>query len=147
MNVYISSTLRGFFGRREKIEAEGQTLRQIIAGLMDEYPDARNVFWDEEGKLRNFIRIYANEKNVTDEENWDILLGQKDELLFLPVIAGGAPTESLISDERRKEITLDDQEIERFNRHLMLREIGVKGQKRIKAAKVAVIGEIGRAHV
>lgn len=140
MNVYISSTLRGFLGRREKIEAEGQTLRQIIAGLMDEYPDARNVFWDEEGKLRNFIRIYANEKNVTDEENWDILLGQKDELLFLPVIAGGAPTESLISDERRKEITLDDQEIERFNRHLMLREIGVKGQKRIKAAKVAVIG-------
>ncbi|MDO4344875.1 MAG: molybdopterin-synthase adenylyltransferase MoeB [Eubacteriales bacterium] len=140
MNVYISSTLRGFFGRREQVETEGQSLRQIITGLMDEYPDAGKAFWDEEGKLRSFIQIYVNEKNVTAEENWDIPLGQNDEVLFLPVIAGGAPTGSLISEERRKEITLDDQEIDRYNKHLMLREIGVKGQKRIKAARVAVIG-------
>lgn len=140
MNVYISSTLRGFFGRKEKIEAEGEAVWQIITALMDKYPDVQNAFWDEAGKLRSFIRIYVNGRDVTDEENWDTILDEKDELLFLPVIAGGAPTESLISDERRKEVTLDDVEIDRFNKHLMLREIGVKGQKRIKAAKVVVIG-------
>lgn len=140
MKVYISSTLRGFFRRKEIVEAEGENLRQIISGLMDEYPEARKVFWEEDGKIRSFIQIYVNEKNVTEEKNWDLPLEGKDEILFLPVIAGGAPVESLISDGRRKEITLDDAEIDRFNKHLMLREIGVKGQKKIKAAKVAVIG-------
>lgn len=140
MNVYISSTLRGFFGRREKVEAEGENLREIIFRLMDDYPDAQKAFWDEDGKLRSFIQIYVNEKNVTSEKEWDIQIDQKDKILFLPAIAGGAPAESLISDERRKEVTFDDKEIDRFNKHLMLREIGVKGQKRIKAAKVVVIG-------
>ena len=62
------------------------------------------------------------------------------EVLLLPFVAGGAPGEKLISDERVKEISLDDKDIERFNKHLLLREIGVKGQKRIKAAKVVVFG-------
>ena len=41
---------------------------------------------------------------------------------------------------QRKEVAFDDSEVERFGKHLMLKEIGVKGQKRIKAAKVVVAG-------
>lgn len=140
MQVYIASTLRGFFGRREKLEIKGENIKQILSGLADEYPDAKDALYDENGKIRSFIQIYINEENVTSEEQWDRPFGKGDEILLLPVIAGGAPTESLIPEERRKGITLDDTEIERFNKHLMLREIGVKGQKRLKAAKVAVIG-------
>lgn len=66
-----------------------------------------------------------------------------DELLLLPVIAGGAPADSIISEERRKETVLEDKEIERYEKHLLLREIGVKGQKKIKAAKVLIIGAGG----
>lgn len=53
---------------------------------------------------------------------------------------GRSMTASVISDARRKEVSLNDSEIERFNKHLLLREIGVKGQKRIKAARVLIIG-------
>ena len=59
---------------------------------------------------------------------------------MLPLIAGGKPNESIISDERQKAITIDEKGIDRFNKHLMLREISVKGQKRIRAAKVVVVG-------
>lgn len=140
MQIYISSTLRSFFGRRAKLEIEGENLRQILSGLADEYPDAKDALYDENGKIRSFIRIYVNEENVTSEDQWDRPLSKEDEILLLPAIAGGAPVESLISDDRRKEISLDDAEIDRFNKHLMLREIGVKGQKRIKAARVVIIG-------
>lgn len=140
MQVYIASTLRGFFGRREKLEIKGENIRQILSGMAEEYPEAKEALYDENGKIRGFIQIYINEENATSEERWDRPFDKGDEILLLPVIAGGAPTESLISEERRKEIALDDAEIERFNKHLMLREIGVKGQKRLKAAKVAVIG-------
>jgi adenylyltransferase/sulfurtransferase len=66
-----------------------------------------------------------------------------DEVLLLPVIAGGAPTESIIPEERRKEAKLEDKEIDRYGKHLLLRQIGVKGQKRIKAARVLIAGAGG----
>ena len=140
MKIYISATLRGFFGRHERIEIEGNSIRALLDGLTDEYPDAKEALYNEEGKLREFVQIYAGDENVTSEDKWDNILDNNVEILLLPAIAGGAPVESLITDERRKAVSFDDAEIDRFNKHLMLREIGVKGQKRIKAAKVVIIG-------
>ena len=37
-------------------------------------------------------------------------------------------------------MALIDKQLERYSRHITLKEIGVKGQKRIKAARVVVIG-------
>ncbi len=140
MKVYISATLRSFFGRNPVIEAPAGSIRDILGYLTDEYPEAKNIIFDSEGRLRDFIRIYAGNEDRTETDKWYKELKSDDELLLLPAIAGGAPVQSLISDERRKEVSFDDSEIERFGKHLLLREIGVKGQKRIKAAKVAVIG-------
>ncbi|MBR6485591.1 MAG: molybdopterin-synthase adenylyltransferase MoeB [Lachnospiraceae bacterium] len=140
MKVYISATLRNFFGRNRVIDATGNTIRDILRFLTDEYPEAKEILYDGSGKLRSFIRIYVGNENRTEQDKWYKELKEEDEVLLLPAIAGGAPQESIISDERRKEESFDDAEIERFGKHLLLREIGVKGQKRIKAAKVVVIG-------
>ena len=140
MNVYISATLRGFFGKNSSIEVTANTIRGALNFLTDEYPESSKVIYDEDGKLRSFIRIYVGEDDRTKSDRWDEVLLQREEILLLPAIAGGAPGESLISDERRKEVSFDDKEIERFGKHLMLREIGVKGQKRIKASRVVVAG-------
>ncbi|MBR1851929.1 MAG: molybdopterin-synthase adenylyltransferase MoeB [Lachnospiraceae bacterium] len=140
MKIYISATLRTFFGRNASIEISGNTVRQLLTKLIDEYPDAQNALYDESGKLRSFVQIYVGEENKTDADTWDEVLSDDTEVLLIPAIAGGAPTESIISDARRKEVSLDDAEIERFNKHLMLREIGVKGQKRIKAARIVIAG-------
>ena len=40
-------------------------------------------------------------------------------------------------------MSLNDDELERYARHLVLREIGGQGQARIRAAKVLVIGAGG----
>ena len=140
MKVYISATLRNFFGRNRVIDATGNTIRDILRFLTDEYPEAKEILYDGSGKLRSFIRIYVGNENRTEQDKWYKELKEEDEVLLLPAIAGGAPQESIISDERRKEVSFNDAEIERFGKHLLLREIGVKGQKRIKAAKVVVIG-------
>jgi len=139
--IYISATLRGFFGRNARFESQADTVRGILSFLTDEYPDAKKVIFDEDGKIRSFIQIYVGKENRTSDARWDDKISDGEEILFLPAIAGGAPTtESIISDERRKAVSFDDKEIERFGKHLMLREIGVKGQKRIKAARVVVAG-------
>ena len=147
VKICISATLRNFFGRNAQVEIPASSVRKALAILLDIYPDAKKVLFDDNNKLRSFIQIYVNNKNLIDAL-WDTPLSEETEILLLPAIAGGAPVESqqsnsvesLISDERRKEVSFDDSEVERFGKHLMLREIGVKGQKRIKAAKVVIIG-------
>lgn len=140
MKVIISATLRSFFDRKSEIQLKANTVSGILGELTDEYPEAARGLFDDNGELRKFVRIFADDEDVTDKSKWEESLTDVKKILLLPMVAGGAPTESIISDERRKEVTLDDKEIERFNKHLLLREISVKGQKRIKAAKVVIIG-------
>ncbi|MDR3248828.1 MAG: ThiF family adenylyltransferase, partial [Treponema sp.] len=48
---------------------------------------------------------------------------------------------SIISDDRLTD--LSNEEIGRYSRHLLLPEIGVEGQKRLKASKVLLVGTGG----
>lgn len=140
ISVYVSATLRAFVNKKADLEIEGTTVREILQHLTDEYPESKNALFDESGSPRPFVNVYLNDTRLLNKAEWDTAIKENDSILLLPSIAGGVPEKSVISDERRKEVALDDSEIERFNKHLMLREIGVKGQKRIKAAKVLVIG-------
>ena len=144
MKVIISATLRSFFNRTTETEVSGNTIGEVLSNLIDEYPDAKKGLYDENGDLRGFVRIFVDGEDLTEKENHNKPLSEESAVLLLPFIAGGAPEgekkEKLISDERVKAVKLDDKDIERFNKHLLLREIGVKGQKRIKAARVVVIG-------
>lgn len=143
ITVSIAATLRSFTERNAKIELEGGSVKEILNALTDEYPEIGKALFDEEKHLRPFVNVYVNDKNMDMMEGLQTKVDSGDEILLLPVIAGGALSESIISEERRKEIKLDDKEIDRYGKHLMLREIGVKGQKKIKAAKVLIIGAGG----
>ena len=143
MKITISATLRTFFGRRDEVEIPGNTIADILGGLTQDYPESKKGLYDESGRLGNFIRIFVNGEDRTDSAFHNELIPEDAEVLLLPLVAGGAPgggEKSIIPDERRKAVTLDDREIERYEKHLLLREVGVKGQKRIKAAKVVVAG-------
>ena len=140
MKVYISATLRNFFGRNPVIEVSKNNIKEILENLTDEYPEAKKILFDDDGNLRKFIQIYVGDENKTEKDFWSDEIKENNEVLLLPAVAGGAPRESIIPDERRKAVFFDDSEVERFGRHLLLKDIGVKGQKRIKAARVVVIG-------
>ena len=56
-------------------------------------------------------------------------------------MAGGAP--SVLSKEQRTLPELSGDEIKRYSRHLIMPEVGVEGQQKLKAAKVLCIGAGG----
>lgn len=143
VTVFISATLRTFTKRNGKLEIEGETIDDILNNIVTQYPDIEKTLFDQDKQLRPFVNIYINDNNINTLEGLQTKVSAGDEVLLLPVIAGGAPVESVISEERRKETKLEDKEIDRYGKHLMLRDIGVKGQKRIKAAKVLIIGAGG----
>ena len=140
MRVYISATLRSFFGKNHVIDAAADDVRSALKYLTEEYPDAKQILFDKDDTLRSFIRIYVGSDDYTETGMWYRKLAKDDEILILPAIAGGAPNHSVVSDARVKAQTLDENDIKRFEKHLLLKEISVKGQKRIKAARVVVCG-------
>ena len=140
VKVFISATLRTFTGRNASFLLDANSIKGLLTNLTDEYPDFTKALYDENDNIRPFINIYVNDVNIKELQKLETQLKDGDTVLILPAIAGGAPVESVISQDRRKEAKLDDTEIERFSKHLMLREIGVKGQKNIKAAKVLICG-------
>ena len=42
-----------------------------------------------------------------------------------------------------KEVTFGKEELARYNRHIIIPEFGIEGQKKLKAAKVLVVGSGG----
>lgn len=140
IKVFVSATLRTFLGRNASFLLDTNSIKGILTYLTDEYPDFSKALYDENNFLRPFINIYVNDVNIKDLNNLETSLQNGDTVQIIPAIAGGAPVESVIDQKRRKETKLDDAEIERFSKHLMLREIGIKGQKNLKAAKVLICG-------
>lgn len=140
VTVLISATLRSFVNHNARLALEGESVGEILNILTDEYPEARNVLFDQDNSLRPFVNVYINHIDINASEGLETKVRSGDEIILLPVIAGGAPGKSIIADERRKAVLLDNKEIDRYEKHLLLKEIGVKGQKKIKAAKVLIAG-------
>src|SRR4029077_745536 len=56
---------------------------------------------------------------------------------------GGAPGAGQARPRLWSEMSFSDEEVERYARHLVLREIGGPGQQRLKAARVLIVGAGG----
>ena len=67
MKVYVSATLRQFFGRNSEIELQipKVTVSNILQQLTKQYPDAQKGLFDN-GNLRSFIRIFVAGEDWTD---------------------------------------------------------------------------------
>ncbi len=150
--VYIAASLRSFTDRVPRIELSAKSVREALDVLTDRYPEAVKGFFDETGDLRHFISIYVNDRDIRSLKGIATKLSDGDELWLIPAIAGGAQKEgeeapakkpaggSVISAERMKAVTIEEKQIERYSNHLQLKEISIKGQKRIMAGKVLIAG-------
>lgn len=138
VKILIPTTLRLFTNGSSELELEGTTVGELITALSDEYPETKKALYDENGRLRSFINIFLNADNIKHLSGYDTPVSDGDELMLLPAIAGGAPTDSVLGDRTGEKLT--NAEITRYSRHLLLKEVGVKGQKRLKAARVLIVG-------
>jgi molybdopterin converting factor small subunit len=65
MKVLIPTPLRSYTNARE-VEASGATLAELLAGLDSRYPGLRFRIVDEQGNIRQHVRIFVNSDQVFD---------------------------------------------------------------------------------
>jgi len=134
VKVLIPYALRSFTGRSAEVEVEGSTAGEVINALADAYPDLKAHLFADNGQLRNFINLFVGGVNINTMQGLDTPVPDNGEVMIVPAIAGGSDGPGL---------TLTNEEIARYSRHLLLPEIGVAGQEKLKAAKVLIVGTGG----
>ena len=133
IKVLIPYALRTFTERNAEVEVEGGTAGEAIRALAETYPALKAHLFAEDGQLRNFINLFIDGTNINNLQGLNTPIKESGELMLVPAIAGGSDSPEDLTNE----------EIARYSRHLLLAEIGVEGQKKLKAAKVLIVGTGG----
>jgi adenylyltransferase/sulfurtransferase len=133
--VLIPSALKGFTEGQESVRLEGDTVGAALADLAAKFPKLDAQLF-REGKLRSFVNVFAGDEDIRALQGLDTPVDDSQELMIVPSIAGGStPT------AEREELSAD--EIYRYSRHLIMPEVTMEGQKKLKKAKVLCVGTGG----
>ena len=135
--ILIPTALRQFTEQSDAVEVSGATVSEALNALTVRYPDIKKNLFNDQGKLRSFVNVYVNDEDIRYLDKAETKLQGSETLSIVPSIAGGATA----LEEQTPALTND--EIARFSRHLILPEVGMQGQTKLKHAKVAMIGAGG----
>jgi sulfur-carrier protein adenylyltransferase/sulfurtransferase len=136
--VLIPTPLRQFTGKQDSVSVPGSTVGEVLHGLTSQYPELRKQIFTEEGKLRSFVNVYLNDEDIRYLSKDATAAKEADTISLVPSIAGGATVAAPPETE-----TLSKDEILRYSRHLIIPEVGMEGQQKLKAAKVLLVGAGG----
>ncbi len=140
VTITIPTALRQFAGGLSKFEVEAGTAGEALNQLSTQFAELRRHLYNDENKLRSFINVYVNEEDIRHHSGTETPVKDGDTVMIVPSIAGGATAEADVTSELP---SLSNEEITRYSRHLIMPEVGLQGQKRLKAASVLMIGTGG----
>jgi sulfur-carrier protein len=88
--VRIPPVLRVHVDDRKEVEAMGSTVGELLNDLVIRHPDLREQLFTAEGSLHRFVNLYVNGRDVRYLEVLDTPVGERDSVIILPAMAGGA---------------------------------------------------------
>ena len=147
--IHIPTPLRPFTDKKESVEVNGNTVGELLADLTSRHDGLRKHLYADDGRLRNFVNVYLNDEDIRYLEREQTPVKPGDELSIVPSVAGGAPvTEAPPSTgnagtDAQSPPELSQAEIQRYSRHLIMPEVGMDGQRKLKASSVLCIGAGG----
>jgi adenylyltransferase/sulfurtransferase len=147
--VEIPTALRTFAGNKDTVELEGATVGELLGALGVAYPQLKKHLFDEHGKLRNFVNVYVNDDDIKHLDKENTPVSAKDVISIIPSVAGGAAASGAAGTGAAGTTTaagngaLTQQQIQRYSRHLIMPEVAMEGQQKLRHARVLVIGAGG----
>jgi sulfur-carrier protein adenylyltransferase/sulfurtransferase len=140
--VFIPTPLRPFTGKQDVVELEGRTVGELLRTLITKYSDLRPHLYADDGRLRSFVNVYLNDDDIRYLQKEETEVKTGDTVSIIPSVAGGAPVDTSVHSSREAP-PLTNEEVQRYSRHLIMPEVGVDGQRRLKAGRVLCIGAGG----
>src|SRR5712691_6527600 len=154
--ILIPTPLRPYTDKQDAVDATGATVGELLADLTKRHAGLKAHLYNEQGKLRSFVNVYVNDEDIRYLQKEQTPVGASDTVSIIPSVAGGAGEEKVYGAFSTAAVAekgpypfsgplpeLTNDEIKRYSRHLIMPEVGVEGQRKLKAAKVLCIGAGG----
>jgi adenylyltransferase/sulfurtransferase len=141
VTIVIPTPLRQFADGNTEIEVEAATAGEALDQLTTRFADLRKHLFNEQDALRNFVNVYVGDEDIRHLDGAATPLKDGETLMIVPSIAGG----NIAAEAKHTDAlpTLSNEEYARYSRHLILPEVGLEGQRKLKAARVLMIGTGG----
>ncbi|HEV2763676.1 MAG TPA: ThiF family adenylyltransferase, partial [Pyrinomonadaceae bacterium] len=156
VTVIIPTALRQYAGGQSEISVEARTAGGALEQLTAAHAELRRHLYNDRGELRNFVNVYVGDEDIRHAGGLSTPVKDGDTVMIVPAIAGGVGAEERIgaaTDSGRAAPSnsegadnlpaLSNAEVARYSRHLIMPEVGMEGQRRLKAARVLLIGTGG----
>jgi adenylyltransferase/sulfurtransferase len=142
--ILIPTPLRPYTDKKDAVVADGATVGELLADLTAKHAGLKGHLYNEQGKLRSYVNVYINDEDIRYLEKELTPVKPGDTLSIIPSVAGGAPTTIDVAPGVNRALPeLTNDEVNRYSRHLIMPEVGVEGQRKLKASRVLCIGAGG----
>ncbi len=146
--ILIPTPLRPFADNQARLDVDGRTVGEAMKALVAKYPRLEGHLYDDGGALRNFVNVYVGEDDIRYRERTETPVEPDSEISIVPSVAGGAdgPAGGIapgVVAAAPEEVGLSNEEIRRYSRHLIMPEVTLAGQQRLKASSVLLVGAGG----
>jgi molybdopterin/thiamine biosynthesis adenylyltransferase/molybdopterin converting factor small subunit len=136
--ILIPTPLRPYAGKNAEVQVSASTVAEAMDRLTAQYGDLRRHLFTDDGKLRSFVNVYVNEQDIRYLQKETTPVGENDVISIVPSIAGGSTAATM-----EPPVKLTNDEVLRYSRHLIMPEVGMTGQLKLKKAKVLLVGTGG----
>jgi sulfur-carrier protein adenylyltransferase/sulfurtransferase len=150
VTVRVPTPLRSFTGGRAEVAVEGSTVGGLVDELTTEHPELRRHLFTADGKIRSFVTVYLNDEDVRYLQRDATPVKEGDVVSIVPAIAGGSPAAARAPARHARARApapaadrFSPEDLRRYSRHLLLPEVGVAGQKKLRQSKVLLVGAGG----
>lgn len=138
--VQIPTPLRQYTENRDSLELKGETIQDLLDELIKRYHPLKKYLMAEDGRLRNFVNVYVNEEDIRYLKGEKTPVKEGDTVIIVPSVAGGSLPSPMTGRQPPMQEGLTQEEIKRYSRHLILPEVGLEGQTRLKSSSALVVG-------
>ena len=89
VKILIPTPLRRLTDNRQDVMYDGATVNEVVRNLENEFPALRNKLFDQGGKIKKFIKVYVNGKDINELGGGETPVADGDEVSLIPAAFGG----------------------------------------------------------
>ena len=90
IHVRSFASFRDILGKELSLELkEGSNVKDLLDDLISTRQRLKSAVFDESGKVREYVILMKNRKNIESLGGLDTELAEGDEVAILPPVAGG----------------------------------------------------------
>jgi len=90
VTVRVPTVLRDLIGGASTVDADGATVREVLAAIANDHPGFGQRIFDDAGRVRRFINVFVDDEDIRHRDGLHTPVEPGQRVSILPAVAGGS---------------------------------------------------------